>query len=99
MPQPSSPNKEGASFESSLTIPASATASYVSTSSLTRPWGKVACIYANLRFPLVVQPPQLEGPRQSVGVHHSNLRGQNQYWPTRGQIGYVTPAVLGVHNA
>ena len=25
--------------------------------------------------------------------------GQNQKWPTRGRIGYITPAIYGVPNA
>ena len=47
------------SIESSLTLPASAKASYVSTSSSTGPGGQSGLqegIRVNLRFPLVVQP-------------------------------------------
>ena len=58
-------------------------------------------------------PPRLEGPHQSVGVHpnsrcHAKVWGSitrthhsggpNQKWPTSGQIGYITTAILGVPN-
>ena len=43
--------------------------------------------------------PQLEGPGQSMGVSQPNSRRQNQQWPTRGQIGCITPAVWRVPGA
>ena len=96
------------SIESSLTLPASPKATYVSTPSSTGPGGKVSCkreststSVFNLWYnhasssvgmrpcighsTMVRQKPgslsrQLEGPRQSVGVHHPNSRAHTKIW-------------------
>ena len=96
------------SIESSLTLPASPKAAYVSTSSSSGPGGKVACgreststSVFDLRYnhtsssagmrPRIGHSPvvrqklgslscQLEGPRQSVGVHHPDSSARTKVW-------------------
>ena len=83
-----------AAFESSLTLLASAKATYVSTSSSTRPRGKVACkreststsgfhLWYNHASSSVVMRPRIGDSivvRQKRGVCHPNSRAHTKVW-------------------
>ena len=84
-----------AAFESSLTLPASAKASYVSTSSSTGPGGKVACgrectstsgfrLWSNHASLSAVMRPHIGHSSvvrgKNRGVHHPNSRAHTKVW-------------------
>ena len=58
---------------------------------------KKACVTGVCRFGRGVQPRHLTLP--SRGSPPLQSGGQNQKWPTSGQSGYLTPAVLGIPTA
>ena len=41
----------------------------------------------------------LHNPCRLGGPHRFKAGGHNQKWPTSGQVGYITPASLGVPGA
>ena len=67
-----------------------------------RAWGTAGTAPAKRGRPT----PQLEGPHQSVGVHHPNSRGHTEVWesitPTRGvtpKCGSPSPILEGSHRS